>query len=295
MPKTIVITGASDGIGAAAARKLHADGHRVVVVGRSPEKTKAVAGELGLEGLVADFAVLDDVRRLAAEIDSLCPTIDVLANNAGGVFGQAGRRPSTAHDKTFQVNHLAPFLLTDLLLDKLVAGRASVIQTASVGARALGKIEMDDLEHERDWTSLRAYGTTKLENILFTVELARRHGSEGISTAAFHPGVVSSNFAAEAGGLSGVFYKNPLSRLLLTSPEKGAGQTHLARRGRAGDGLAVGHVLREAQAGQADEPAGPRPRARPLALGTVRSDAVSLNALASSHFPAHTAGFCELT
>ena len=223
MPKTIVITGASDGIGAAAARKLHAEGHRVVVVGRSPEKTRAVAAELGVEGLVADFAVLDEVRRLAAEIDSLCPTIDVLANNAGGVFGKQ-EKTVDGHDKTFQVNHLAPFLLTDLLLDKLVASRASVIQTASVGARALGKIEMDDLEHERDWSPLRAYGTTKLENILFTVELARRHGSDGISTAALHPGVVSSNFAAEAGGLSGIFYKNPLSRLLLTSPEKGAGQ-----------------------------------------------------------------------
>jgi NAD(P)-dependent dehydrogenase (short-subunit alcohol dehydrogenase family) len=223
MPKTIVITGASDGIGAAAARKLHADGHRVVVVGRSPEKTAAVAGELGVGGFVADFAVLDDVRRLATEIDSLCPTIDVLANNAGGVFAKQ-EKTVDGHDKTFQVNHLAPFLLTKLLLEKLIASRASVIQTASVGARALGKIEMDDLEHERDWSSLRAYGTTKLENILFTVELARRHGSEGISTAAFHPGVVSSNFAAEAGGLSAIFYKNPLSRLLLTSPEKGAGQ-----------------------------------------------------------------------
>jgi NAD(P)-dependent dehydrogenase (short-subunit alcohol dehydrogenase family) len=233
MPKTIVITGASDGIGAAAARKLHADGHRVVVIGRSPEKTRAVAAELGVEGLVADFAVLDEVRRLAGEIDSLCPTIDVLANNAGGLFAKQ-EKTVDGHDKTFQVNHLAPFLLTDLLLDKLVASRASVIGTASVGARALGKIEMDDLEHERDWSSLRAYGATKLENILFTVELARRHGSDGIATAAFHPGVVSSNFAAEAGGLSGVFYKNPLSRLLLTSPEKGAGQLAWLAEGTPG-------------------------------------------------------------
>jgi NAD(P)-dependent dehydrogenase (short-subunit alcohol dehydrogenase family) len=107
--KTIVITGASDGIGAAGARLLHGDGHRVVVVGRSPEKTKAVADELGVEGFVADFARLDEVRRLAAELDVACPTIDVLANNAGGIFGDR-TKTADGFELTFQVNHLAPFL-----------------------------------------------------------------------------------------------------------------------------------------------------------------------------------------
>jgi short-subunit dehydrogenase len=93
--KTIVVTGASDGIGAAAARELHADGHRVIVVGRSPEKTAAVAKELGAEHFVADFAVLDQVRGLASALDAACPSIDVLCNNAGGVFGDRPR-PSTA-------------------------------------------------------------------------------------------------------------------------------------------------------------------------------------------------------
>jgi NAD(P)-dependent dehydrogenase (short-subunit alcohol dehydrogenase family) len=223
MPKTIVITGASDGIGAAAARKLHADGHHVVVVGRSPGKTKAVADEIGAERFVADFAVLDDVRRLAMEIDSLCPTIDVLANNAGGSFPEQVKTVD-GHDKTFQVNHLAPFLLTQLLLEKLLASKASVIQTSSIGARALGKIEMDDLEHDNDWNAMRAYGTTKLENILFTVELDRRYAADGLAAAAFHPGVVASNFAAEMGGLSRLVYRNPLSRYLLTSSDKGADQ-----------------------------------------------------------------------
>jgi NAD(P)-dependent dehydrogenase (short-subunit alcohol dehydrogenase family) len=233
MPKTIVITGASDGIGAAAARELHADGHRIVVVGRSPRKTEAVAGELGCEGLVADFAVLDDVRRLAAEIDAACPTIDVLANNAGGSFPER-EKAVDGHDKVFQVNHLAPFLLTQLLLDKLLASRASVIQTSSVGARALGKIEMDDLEHENDWSALRAYGTTKLENILFTVELQRRYGEKGLSAAAFHPGVVASNFASDMGGLSAFVYRNPLSRFFLTSSEKGADQLVWLAEGEPG-------------------------------------------------------------
>jgi NAD(P)-dependent dehydrogenase (short-subunit alcohol dehydrogenase family) len=233
MPKTIVITGASDGIGAAAARQLHAAGHRVVVVGRSPQKTKAVADEVGGEGLVADFAVLDEVRRLAAEIDASCPTIDVLVNNAGGSFPQQVKTVD-GHDKTFQVNHLAPFLLTELLTPKLVASGASVIQTSSVGARALGKIAMDDLEHERDWSSLRAYGTTKLENILFTVELDRRFAADGLSAAAFHPGVVASNFASESGGLSALVYRNPLSRILLTSSEKAAGQLTWLAEGTPG-------------------------------------------------------------
>jgi NAD(P)-dependent dehydrogenase (short-subunit alcohol dehydrogenase family) len=233
VPKTIVVTGASDGIGAAAARQLHADGHRVVVVGRSPQKTRSVAAEVGGEGLVADFAVLDQIRRLAAEIDAACPTIDVLANNAGGSFPEQTKTVD-GHDKTFQVNHLAPFLLTQLLLKKLVASRASVIQTSSVGARALGKILMDDLEHERDWSTLRAYGTTKLENILFTVELDRRYGDEGLASAAFHPGVVASNFASEVGGLSALLYRNPLSRLLLTSSAKAAGQLTWLAEGTPG-------------------------------------------------------------
>src|ERR1700754_433274 len=97
--KTIVVTGASDGIGAAAARQLHADGHRVVVVGRSPEKTRAVAAQVDGEGLVADFAVLDEVRRLAAEIDAACPRIDVLVNNAGGSFPEQVKTID-GHDQT---------------------------------------------------------------------------------------------------------------------------------------------------------------------------------------------------
>lgn len=115
-PKTVVITGASDGIGAAAARSIAEQGDRVIVVGRSPEKTSAVAHEIGAEYFTADFARLDDVRALAASLLATAPQIDVLANNAGGIFGD--RTPTIdGHEKTFQVNHLAPFLLTHLLGD----------------------------------------------------------------------------------------------------------------------------------------------------------------------------------
>jgi NAD(P)-dependent dehydrogenase (short-subunit alcohol dehydrogenase family) len=223
MPKTIVITGASDGIGAAGARQLHADGHQVVVVGRSPEKTKAVAEELGADGHVADFARLDEVRGLAAELDAAYPTIDVLANNAGGVFGERAKTVD-GFEKTFQVNHLAPFLLTQLLTDKLIASKASVIQTSSVGARALGRIEMDDLEHDRDFNPQRAYGTAKLENILFTVELDRRHGGDGIAAAAFHPGGVATNFAVESDSWMRYVYRSRIGRAFMADPAKGADQ-----------------------------------------------------------------------
>jgi NAD(P)-dependent dehydrogenase (short-subunit alcohol dehydrogenase family) len=232
--KTIVVTGASDGIGAAGARKLHADGHQVVVVGRSPEKTAAVAKELGADNFVADFAVLDQVRELAAGLDAAYPSIDVLCNNAGGVFGDRAKTVD-GFEKTFQVNHLAPFLLTQLLLDKLIAAGASVIQTSSFAARMTGKIEMDDLEHDRDFNANVAYGTVKLENILFTRELHRRYHDRGISSAAFHPGVVATGFAAESQSWMRHMYTNPIGRLFMTSPEKGADQMVWLAEGRPGE------------------------------------------------------------
>ncbi|MEV7087071.1 SDR family NAD(P)-dependent oxidoreductase [Streptomyces sp. NPDC093085] len=194
--KTVVITGASDGIGAAAARRLHADGHTVVVVGRSPEKTRAVAAELGVDSYVADFTRLDEVVRLAAELKSAYPRIDVLANNAGGVFG-ARTKTVDGFEKTFQVNHLAPFLLTRLLLDTLIASGASVLQTSST-VRFAKQIDLNDLDHDRDFDAVDAYGAAKLENILFTAELHRRYHAAGISAASFYPGNVATNFGAQA-------------------------------------------------------------------------------------------------
>lgn len=223
MSRTIVITGASDGIGAAAARKLHSDGHRVIVVGRSPSKTRAVAGEIGADSFVADFARLDEVRRLAAELDSTYPRIDVLANNAGGIFGERAKTVD-GFEKTFQVNHLAPFLLTQLLMPKLIDSRAAILQTSSVGARMVGKLVLDDLDHDRDFRATLAYGTAKLENILFTRELHRRYHAQGISAAAFHPGNVASSFATQSQSFLRYLTTNPIARALFLTPEKGAEQ-----------------------------------------------------------------------
>ncbi|MFV2083466.1 SDR family NAD(P)-dependent oxidoreductase [Micromonospora sp. LOL_021] len=224
MTKVIVITGSSDGIGAAAARQLHDAGHRVVVVGRSPHKTEAVAREIGAEHFLADFARLDEVRKLAAELDAAYPRIDVLANNAGGVFGDP-TKTTDGFELTFQINHLSPFLLTRLLIDKLTASRATVIQTSSVGARLAGKIDVDDLNLDRNFDPVRAYSAAKLENILFTTELHRRYHADGIAAAAFHPGNVATSFGTQsASRLMRFITTNPVTRAMLTTPEKGADQ-----------------------------------------------------------------------
>ena len=220
--KTILLTGASDGIGAAASRKLVADGHTVVLVGRSPQKTAALAGELGAEHFTADFADLSQVRTLAKELKRAHSHIDVLVNNAGGIFGDRTRTVD-GFEKTLQVNHLAPFLLTNLLLDTLIASSASVVNTSSAAARLFGSIDIDDLNNERDYSPNKAYGDAKLSNILFTKELERRFGRRGVSPVAFHPGVVRTSFASDTTSLMRFLYQTPLARLLgLLSPEQGA-------------------------------------------------------------------------
>ncbi len=223
MSKTIVITGASDGIGAAAARQLHQDGHHVVIVGRSPQKTQAIARELGADHFLADFTRLDDVRTLAADLDRACPQIDVLANNAGGIFGDR-TKTADGFEETFQVNHLAPFLLTSLLMDKLLTSRASVIQTSSSGARLFGRLDIGDLDHDRDFTPQLAYGTAKLENILFTRELHARYHPQGLSAAAFNPGAVATSFATSSDSFMRRIYTSRIGRAFMATPEKGASQ-----------------------------------------------------------------------
>ncbi|PWD51555.1 short-chain dehydrogenase [Serinibacter arcticus] len=218
--RTVVITGASDGIGAAAARTRVAAGDRVLIVGRSPGKTAAVAAETGAEAFVADFARFEDVRRVASEIAARVESIDVLANNAGGVFGD--REPTVdGHERTFQVNHLSPFLLTELLHEQLVAGGASVVNTSSVAAVRFGAIDTTDLENSRGFTATRAYGDSKLANILHVRGLHHRYGGRGISAVAFHPGMVGTSFAAGSKSWFRLVYRTPLRRLFLISAAQG--------------------------------------------------------------------------
>lgn len=222
-PRTIVVTGASDGIGAAAARRLARDGHTVVVVGRSHEKTNAIADEIGADRFVSDFADLRQVRRLASDLEEAYPRIDVLANNAGGIFGDRTRTVD-GFEKTLQVNHLAPFLLTNLLLDTLIESRATVIATSSIAARMFSRLDIDDLDDDRDPSANRAYGNAKLENVLFTRELQRRYGERGLSAVAFHPGTIATGFAADSTSLMRFVYQTPLKHLVLRGPETGAEQ-----------------------------------------------------------------------
>jgi NAD(P)-dependent dehydrogenase (short-subunit alcohol dehydrogenase family) len=220
--RTIVLTGASDGLGAAAAKRLSRSGENVVVVGRSPQKTAAVAAAIGADHFVTDFADLTQVRTLADELLARYPRIDVLVNNAGGMMGDR-QVTVDGHEKTFQVNHLAPFLLTTLLLERLIESRASVVNTSSVGNKLFGHLDIDDLESEHDYRAQRAYGTAKLENVLFTKELHRRHHDAGISTAALHPGGVASNFGSESTSrVMKLVYHTPLKNLALITPEQGS-------------------------------------------------------------------------
>jgi NAD(P)-dependent dehydrogenase (short-subunit alcohol dehydrogenase family) len=224
--QTMVLTGASDGIGAASAKQLQALGHRVVLVGRSPEKTEAVAARLNAPWHVADFADLDQVRALAAKLLANHQRIDVLANNAGGLFGQECTKDG--FDKTFQVNHLAPFLLTHLLMDRLVEADAKVIQTSSAAHRLFGHLDIDDLDNAKGWSANKAYGDGKLANVLFTRELHRRFHDQGISAAAFHPGVIRTNFANDTPSLMRLVYRTPLARFLTDVETGGARLTWLA-------------------------------------------------------------------
>lgn len=184
---TIIITGASDGIGAAAAEQIAGRGHQLVLVGRSPEKTAAIAEKVGAEHHVADFAELSQVRRLAQTLLDEHDRIDVLANNAGGLF-DGPTRTVDGFEQSFQVNHLAPFLLTHQLLGRLLDSEAKVINTASIAARLFGDIDINDLNTWGKFTPNRAYGNAKLANIIAARQLHQRSMTVACPRWPFIPG-----------------------------------------------------------------------------------------------------------
>ena len=254
--KVIVITGASDGIGAAAARSLAQAGHQVVLVGRSPDKTNRVAAELEADSHVADFADLGAVRALAATLQANYPRIDVLANNAGGVSSARSRQVTgDGHERTFQVNYLAPFLLTSLLLDRLTESNATVISTSSVGNR-LGRIDLADLDSEKRYSGVRAYNNAKLALIVFTRELDRRYRSQGLASAAFSPGIIASNFAQQPGDANGwIAQSTVLRRLIGASPESGADTLVYLAQGAPGADFPPGEYFVKRKAARANKQA----------------------------------------
>lgn len=220
---TIVITGASDGIGATAARQIHAalPDARLVLVGRDPDKTRAVADPLGAEHHTVDFIRLDEVRDLAAALDDSCERIDVLANNAGGSF-RGPIRTDDGFEQTWQVNHLAPYLLTNLLIDKLLASKASVVATSSAASWAFSRLNPDDPNSFHDFNPNRAYANAKLANVLFTKALHDRYHSAGLDTVAFHPGLIATNFASNTSSVLRFIYQTPASNLITDAEQGGA-------------------------------------------------------------------------
>ena len=239
MKKRIVITGASDGIGLAAARQLKKGGHEVVLVGRNAEKTARAAAELCAPFHLADYARLEEVVRLADELLKY-GRIDVLANNAGGLL-KAVNTTADGFEETFQVNLLAGFLLARLLRDTLSASGATVIQTSSIAANLFGK--QYDPRHPQGFeglTPVQAYGNAKLADLLLAHEMEKRWGQGGIRAVAFEPGVVRTNFGAEAGFFFRAAYHSPLKYLFTVSPEKSAGRLVRLAEGTPGKDFVPG-------------------------------------------------------
>ena len=223
---TVLVTGATSGIGLATAVGLAAMGAHLAIVGRDRERTESAAREIRTVGggqvdlFVADLSSQAEVRRLAGEVLGRLPRIDVLVNNVGGYWNT---RHVTADglERTFALNHLAPFLLTDLLLDRLRSSPRARVVTVASGAHSLGRIDFDDLQGERSYSGARAYNQSKLANVLFTYELARRLQGSTVTANALHPGVVRTGFGAEdPGGVQKLLV--PFMRRFMKSPGQGA-------------------------------------------------------------------------
>jgi retinol dehydrogenase-14 len=223
--RTVLVTGSTGGIGRATATGLAAMGAHVLLTGRDPRRTEAAAAEIRAGGghvdaFVADLSSQAEVRRLADAVLGHAPRIDVLVNNVGGYW-------NTRHvtvdglERTFALNHLAPFLLTNLLLHRLEESAPARVVTVSSNAQAMGRSDADDLQGERSYSGARAYNQSKLANLLFTYELARRLRGSGVTANAVHPGLVRTSFGAEdPAGIQRLIM--PLAPLFMKDPERGA-------------------------------------------------------------------------
>jgi retinol dehydrogenase-14 len=200
--RTVLVTGASRGIGKATAMGLATMGARVAITGRDRVRTEDAAREIRAtsDGLVdvfvADLSAQSEVRRLAEDVLRSYPRIDVLINNVGG-YWNTRHVTSDGLEQTFAVNHLAPFLLTNLLLDRLSQSASARVVTVSSNAQAQGRIDFDDLQGTSSYSGAQAYSQSKLANLLFTYELARRLQGTPVTANALHPGVVSTSFGGE--------------------------------------------------------------------------------------------------
>ncbi|RRR70471.1 MAG: SDR family oxidoreductase [Candidatus Viridilinea halotolerans] len=224
--KVCLITGATSGIGQVTALELARMGATVVLLVRNRQRGEAVqqsitaqTGNANVEVLVADFTALESVRAAAEQFLSRYQRLDVLVNNAG-LYVSTRQLSADGCELTFAVNHLAPFLLTNLLLECMQASGAARIVNVSSGAHMAGSNKFNDLRAERGYNAFRAYADSKLANVLFTYELARRLEGQDVTANCLHPGAVRTNFGAGATGIFGVFFN--LARPFMLSPEQGA-------------------------------------------------------------------------
>jgi retinol dehydrogenase 14 len=224
--KVVLITGGTSGIGKAAATALASMGANVVVTGRDEERGRSAVAEIRAESgndtvelMLADLGVQTEVRRLAREFEERHDRLDVLINNAGVV---QSKRTETQDgiETTLAVNHLAPFLLTNLLLDLLKNSAPSRIITVASEGQRWGKIDLDDLQSKRRYRSFRVYGMSKLANIMFTYELAARLEGTGVTANCVHPGGVNTNFGNNNRGFTTLLFR--AFKPFMRSPEEGA-------------------------------------------------------------------------
>jgi retinol dehydrogenase-14 len=225
--KVVLITGGTGGIGKATAIGLATLGARVGITGRDQARAeqaaadiRAASGNPAVDAFAADMTSQAEVRRLAVAVLDAYPRLDVLVNNVGGFW--AHRHPTVnGLERTFALNYLAPFLLTNLLLDRLKASAPARVVTVSSGAQALGRIAFDDLQGARHYSGQHAYNQSKLATVMFTNELARRLTGTGVTATSLHPGVVRTNFGAEdQAGFFAVVSRVVLP--LLKTPAQGA-------------------------------------------------------------------------
>ncbi|QBR94525.1 SDR family oxidoreductase [Nocardioides euryhalodurans] len=234
--RTVLVTGGTGGIGRATAVGLARMGARVAVTGRDRDRADAAAGEIrdarpaGTAEpvlFIADMSSQQEVRHLADEVLAALPRIDVLVNNVGG-YWNTRHATEDGLERTFAVNHLAPFLLTHLLWDRLTLGGPARVVTVASHAHAQGRIDFDDLQGERHYSGARAYNQSKLANVLFSFELARRLAGTAVTANALHPGVVSTAFGADDPARVQRLLV-PLLRPVMKSPTQGAATSiHLA-------------------------------------------------------------------
>jgi len=254
-----VVTGGTSGIGQVAAEQLAGMGARVILIARSPARAETTLARLRQAGpevdhgaYYADLSRIAEMRRVSAEIAAAEPRIDVLVNNAGALFNNRQVTPDGL-EMTFAVNHMAYFVVTEGLRERLAAASAARIINTASGAHNGAKIDFDDLQFANGYAGFTAYGRSKLANILFTRELARRLKGTSITANCLHPGFVATRFGDGSGGLLQALF--PIAKLFALSPQKGAETiVYLASSPEVANASGLYYVKRE--------PTTPSPEAR---------------------------------